>query len=275
MERAHPSADGHGAHEARPDRIAHLPSAARNAALRALEATLFAAGRPLSIRDLERVAGEDDLAQLLADLRTQYAGRGVNLVEVAGGWMFRTAPDLAHLLEVHVVEERRLSRAALETLAIIAYHQPVTRADIEDIRGVATSKGTLDVLLELGWVHLRGRKRSPGRPVTYGTTPAFLSQFSLGSLSDLPGLADLKAAGFLDSALPTGFRVPEPREISELLPDEVPLDADDAPMDDLFEGVVGEGTWLDGGDGEEAVAPTARDTDPQRRRAQRRLTRSP
>jgi len=144
---------------------------------------------------------------------------------VGGRWTFRTAHDLAPLLERHAVEERRLSKAALETLAIIAYHQPVTRAEIEEIRGVSTSKGTLDVLMETGWIRPRGRRRAPGKPITYGTTRAFLEHFCLDDIKDLPGLAELKGAGLLDANLPPGFTVPEPSEVNGLLADELPLDA--------------------------------------------------
>src|SRR5690606_7858354 len=140
-----------------------------------------------------------------------YAGRGVNLVQVAGRWAFRTAPDLAFMMTREAIEQRRLSRAAMETLAIVAYHQPVTRADIEDIRGVSTSSGTLDVLIEAGWVWLRGRRRTPGRPVTYGTTAAFLEHFGLDSVGDLPGVEEMKAAGLLDAGPDGGYSMPEPR----------------------------------------------------------------
>ena len=133
----------------------------------------------------------------MEELRAFYAGRGVNLVRVAGKWSFRTAQDLAYLMERYALQERRLSKAALETLSIIAYHQPVTRAEIEEIRGVTTSVGTLDILLETGWVRLRGRRRAPGRPVTYGTTDTFLSHFGLENIKDLPGLAELRASGLL------------------------------------------------------------------------------
>lgn len=137
---------------------------------------------------------------------------------------FRTAEDLSYLLERHAKDERRLSKAALETLAIIAYHQPVTRAEMEEIRGVTTSGGTLDILLETGWVRPRGRRRAPGKPITYGTTDAFLAHFSLDNIKDLPGLTELKGAGLLDSTLPAGFTVPEPTDVAALMPDELPLD---------------------------------------------------
>jgi len=148
-------------------------------------------------------------------------------VQVAGKWSFRTAGDLSFLLARDAVEQRRLSRAALETLAIVAYHQPVTRADIEEIRGVATSSGTLDVLLECGWLRMRGRRKTPGRPITYGTTEAFLSHFGLESVGDLPGVDELKAAGLLDARIPSGFSVPEPLASEELAPDEDALDEAD------------------------------------------------
>ncbi len=162
---------------------------------------------------------------LLVILQERYQPRGVNLVRVAGKWAFRTAADLAYLLERQQQEERRLSKAALETLAIIAYHQPVTRAEIEEIRGVVISKGTLDVLLETGWVRLRGRRRAPGRPITYGTTDRFLEQFGFDSIADLPGLSELKGLGLLDGQLPAGFSVPDPQLLADLQPDELPLEA--------------------------------------------------
>lgn len=194
------------------------------AAIRGAEAILFASAQPVAAEDLaERLASGTDVAHVLADLRTIYASRGVNLVEVAGKWMFRTAPDLAHLLTREQVEPKKLSRAALETLAIIAYHQPVTRAEIEEIRGVSTNKGTLDVLMETGWIRMRGRRRTPGRPLTYGTTEAFLVHFGLEAVTDLPGVDDLKAAGFLEGAVPPGFRVPVPNSSDTLMPDEDPL----------------------------------------------------
>ncbi|MEW5422985.1 SMC-Scp complex subunit ScpB [Amorphus sp. 3PC139-8] len=196
--------------------------------LRMVEAILFASSEPLSEATLaERLPRAADVSGLLRDLRQAYAGRGVNLVEVAGGWAFRTAEDLAFLLTREAVEPRKLSRAALETLAIIAYHQPVTRAEIEEIRGVSTSKGTIDVLLETGWIRLRGRRRTPGRPVTYGTTPTFLDQFNLQAIDDLPGLDELKGAGLLEGTPPPGFRVPVPSDGDELSDDEDPLGEDD------------------------------------------------
>lgn len=194
--------------------------------LRIVEALLFQATEPMSEAQLaEHLGPGTDVPALLADLTAFYAPRGINLVRVTGKWALRTAADLSYLLERFAVTERRLSKAALETLAIIAYHQPVTRAEIEDIRGVSTSAGTLDILLETAWVRPRGRRRAPGRPVTYGTTDRFLEHFTLDSIKDLPGLSELKGSGLLDSSLPTGFTMPEPRDIASLLPDELPLDA--------------------------------------------------
>lgn len=201
--------------------------------LRALEALLFAAAEPLDVRSLVQYFGkDDDVPALLIELQEAYAGHGVNLVRIAGKWAFRTAEDLSYLLERRKQEERRLSRAALETLAIIAYHQPATRAEIEEIRGVATSKGTLDVLMETGWVRMRGRRRAPGRPVTYGTSEAFLTHFGFDSLADLPGLAELKGAGLLDATLPPGFTIPDPRDLAALQQDELPLEAGDDGSED-------------------------------------------
>jgi segregation and condensation protein B len=201
-----------------------LPSADREK-LRILEALLFASPEPLDQAALAQHFGQsEDVAALLEELQGLYATRGVNLVRVAGKWAFRTAEDLAFLLERQAVEQRRLSRAALETLAIIAYHQPVTRAEIEEIRGVSTSKGTVDVLLETGWIKLRGRRRAPGRPVTYGTTEQFLAHFGFDSIQDLPGLAELKGAGLLDSTLPPGFSMPNPNDAPDLRENEEPLE---------------------------------------------------
>ncbi len=224
-----------------PRNVAALPFADHREKLRILEALLFAASEPL---DEAKLAGHlsegEDIGALIEELRAFYAGRGVNLVKVAGKWAFRTAEDLSYLLERYATKERRLSRAALETLSIIAYHQPVTRAEIEEIRGVTTSAGTLDILLETGWVRLRGRRRAPGRPVTYGTTDAFLSHFGLESIKDLPGLAELRASGLLDGNLPPDFAVPEPTDVAALMPDELPLEAgdgdDEEPDDDDEEG---------------------------------------
>jgi len=197
--------------------------------LRILEALLFAAEEPLDEKALAaRLPAGLDVRALLMRLQADYASRGVNLVRVGGKWSLRTASDLACRLTRETVVSRKLSRAAIETLAIVAYHQPVTRAEIEEIRGVTTSKGTLDVLLETGWIRLRGRRKAPGRPVTYGTSEAFLSHFGLDALGDLPGLDELKGAGLLDSRVPSNFNVPEPRAGDELAADEEPL----APGDD-------------------------------------------
>jgi segregation and condensation protein B len=201
-------------------------------ALRMAEALLFASSEPVSEDELAgylpaRVAAAD----VLARLQERYALRGVNLVRVAGKWAFRTAEDLGHLLVRRVEEPRRLTRAALETLAIIAYHQPVTRTEIEEIRGVATSKGTLDTLLESGWIRLRGRRRTPGRPLTYGTTATFLEQFGLDRVDDLPGLDELKGAGFIEGRLPKGLDVPMPSDDPGLRDDEDALDDLFSPLD--------------------------------------------
>lgn len=194
--------------------------------LRMLEALLFAAAEPLDEDTLKsRLPREVDMAALLADLQELYEPRGVNLVKVGGKWALRTAADLAFLLRKETVEQRRLSRAGIETLAIVAYHQPVTRAEIEEIRGVGVSKGTLDLLLEIGWVRPRGRRKTPGRPVTYGTTEAFLQHFGMDRVGDLPGMDELKAAGLLDSSVPAGFAMPSPSD--QLSPDEDPLDEAD------------------------------------------------
>lgn len=200
--------------------------------LRILEALLFASAEPLSEHELAAYVGEEaDTVNLLRQLATRYADRGVNLVRRDDKWAFRTAPDLGFLLRRERSETRPLSRAALETLAIIAYHQPTTRAEIEEIRGVSIAKGTLDILMEAGWVRMRGRRRTPGRPVTYGTTDAFLDHFGLDSLSDLPGLDELKGAGLLSRSLPPGLQIPLPFE-GALREDEDPLDAGDTGEND-------------------------------------------
>jgi segregation and condensation protein B len=199
--------------------------------LRILEAILFAADEPLDEKVLAvRLPAGLDAQALLLQLQKEYAARGVNLVRVGGKWSLRTASDLAWLLTHETVVTRKLSRAALETLAIVAYHQPVTRAEIEEIRGVTTSKGTLDVLLETGWIRLRGRRKAPGRPVTYGTTEAFMSHFGLDALADLPGLDELKGAGLMEKSLPAGFTVPVPSDDPELREDEDPLEPGDLDL---------------------------------------------
>lgn len=203
------------------------PSRERAELLRILEALLFSAAQAMSAQKLaEFLPPGEDPVPLLMELQTSYQGRGVNLVRVAGKWSFRTAADLGYLLKRETVEERRLSKAALETLAIIAYHQPVTRAEIEQIRGVSTSAGTLDILLDTTWIRPRGRRRAPGRPVTYGTTEQFLEHFGLDSAADLPGLSELRGAGLLSSQLPPDFSVPQPGDVASLMPDELPLEDD-------------------------------------------------
>ena len=165
---------------------------------RAVEATLFASASPLTTEEIGEYAGDGDVEAALRTLAEHYSGRGIELVERGGRWHFQTAPDLAYILRREREEPRRLSRAATETLAIIAYHEPVSRAEIEAIRGVQISKGTLDVLMDAGWVRPAGRREGPGRPLLYATTAEFLSHFGLSSRRDLPGIDDLKAAGLLD-----------------------------------------------------------------------------
>jgi len=199
--------------------------------LRILEALLFAAEEPLDEKALAgRLPAGVDVRALLTRLQKEYAPRGVNLVRVGGKWSLRTAGDLAWLLTREMVVTKKLSRAAIETLAIVAYHQPVTRAEIEEIRGVTTSKGTLDVLLETGWIRLRGRRKAPGRPVTYGTTEAFMSHFGLDALADLPGVEELRGAGLIDKSLPAGFAVPVPSDDPALRDDEDPLEPGDLDL---------------------------------------------
>jgi segregation and condensation protein B len=204
---------------------------ARPEELRLIEALLFAASEPLDEKTLAKhlPAGVDVRASLKR-LQVEYAARGVNLVHVGNKWAFRTANDLAWLMTHETVEPKKLSRAAIETLAIIAYHQPVTRAEIEEIRGISAAKGTLDVLLETGWIRPRGRRKAPGRPLTYGTTPEFLSHFGLEALGDLPGLDDLKGLSLFDGALPAGFNVPEPSDDPTLRADEDPLEPGDLDL---------------------------------------------
>jgi segregation and condensation protein B len=207
---------------------AEVAGAPRPEALRFIEALLFAAAEPLDDETLSARLPEDvDLAAAMGALQAEYATRGVNLVRVAGKWSFRTAKDLAWLMSREAIEQKKLSRAATETLAIIAYHQPVTRAEIEDIRGVSTSKGTLDVLLETGWIRPRGRRKTPGRPITFGTTETFLSHFGLESIGDLPGLEELRSAGLMEGQMPAGFNVPVPSDEPALREDEDPLEPGD------------------------------------------------
>lgn len=199
--------------------------------LRLIEALLFAAAEPIDEKVLgKRLPPGADVRAMLKRLALEYAPRGVNLVRIGDAWAFRTANDLAWLLTHEAVEPKKLSRAAIETLAIIAYHQPVTRAEIEEVRGVAVAKGTFDILLETGWIRPRGRRKAPGRPLTFGTTEAFLSHFGLEQLSDLPGLDDLKGAGLFDGQLPTNFSVPVPSDDSALRDDEEPLDPVDLDL---------------------------------------------
>jgi segregation and condensation protein B len=199
--------------------------------LRILEALLFAAEAPLDEKILAtRLPAGTDVHALLLQLQKEYQPRGVNLVRIGGKWTLRTADDLAWLLTHESVVTRKLSRAAIETLAIVAYHQPVTRAEVEDIRGVSTSKGTLDVLLETGWVRLRGRRKAPGRPVTYGTNDTFLAHFGLDALTDLPGLDELKGAGLVDATLSAEFAVPVPSDDPALRDDEEPLEPGDLDL---------------------------------------------
>ena len=207
-------------------------------AVRIAEALLFASTEPMPEVDIGRRLPEGlDVSMVLAQLKQDYEARGIHLVRVGGKWLFRTADDLGWLLSASGREVRRLSRAAMETLAIIAYHQPTTRAEIEDIRGVAVAKGTLDVLLETGWIRPRGRRRTPGRPITYGTTDGFLLHFGLEAITDLPGLDELRGAGLFDGLAPS-FTLPLSRD-GLLGLEEDPLDdpldhdaADDAPPDD-------------------------------------------
>lgn len=195
--------------------------------LRILEALLFASAEPLAPTDMIVYLGEGaNIHALLADLASRYSQRGINLVQRGEGWAFRTAEDLGFLLHRETQETRSLSRAALETLSIIAYHQPTTRAEITEVRGVDTGKGTIDILMETGWIRMRGRRRTPGRPVTYGTTDAFLDHFGLESLSDLPGLEELKGSGLLSGGLPSTLQIPLPFD-GGLRDDEDPLDPDD------------------------------------------------
>lgn len=197
-------------------------------AVRAAEALLFAGGAPIKAEALASKLGPGvDVAAVLARLKADYAGRGVHLVETGEGWRFQSAPDLARLFVETREAPRRLPKAALETLAVIAYHQPVTRAEIEEIRGVTLSRGSMELLMELGWIRPRGRRRSPGRPLTFGTTDAFLGQFGLASLDALPGKDDLVGMGLLDAGAAASLDLPRPGEA--LSADEEPLsDAEDA-----------------------------------------------
>ncbi len=217
--------------------------------LRMGEALLFASAEPLRTEQIaDRLPDGADVERVLADLAEHYADRGVILVRVAGGWAFRTATDLSFLMERERVEQRKLSRAALETLAIIAYHQPVTRAEIEDVRGVSVSKGTLDVLMEIGWVRVRGRRHTPGRPVTYGTTDSFLEHFGLDRIGDLPGLDELKAAGVLDTSMPTNISIPRPSDEDDPVAEDDEEDSDasgERDPEDTADAAGAEGVEID------------------------------
>ncbi|WP_306250354.1 SMC-Scp complex subunit ScpB [Parvularcula sp. IMCC14364] len=222
--------------------------------VRMVEALLFAASEPLDEATLKQRLPEDsDVKETLNALQEQYQNRGVNLLKTGKKWQFVTAPDVSHVLEIEQVKPKKLSRAALETLAIIAYHQPCTRADIEEVRGVAVSKGSLDQLLEIGWIRLRGRREdTPGRPTLYGTSQEFLEHFGLQSITHLPGMADLKAQGLLDARLPPGFVVPTPKDsdavddenaapaeqdfVQDFHEDQESDDAEEVDIDDLIEG---------------------------------------
>ena len=204
--------------------------------VRAVEAALFASEEPMTVEALSTHLGQADIRPALGELQRHYAGRGIHLVERGKRWHFETAPDLAHLLRREKEELRRLSRAATEVLAIVAYHEPVSRAEIESIRGVQTAKGTLDVLMEAGWVRVAGRREVPGRPVIYATTPEFLAHFGLRSLKELPGIDELRAAGLLDpvdddmiEAALSG-PVPQERDASEEADDRDEHDEDDGDM---------------------------------------------
>lgn len=225
--------DDHSLNDNDPTASAEAMLVAEKAeALRIAEALIFASPAPVEESELAKhMADSIDLDEVMQELRDHYEGRGINLVRVAKKWTFRTAADLGWLLSRETTQQKKLSRAALETLAICAYHQPVTRADIEEIRGVAISKGTIDVLIETGWVRLRGRRKSPGRPVTYGTTEEFLLHFGLEHITDLPGLDELKGAGLFDGRLPPGFGVPTPNDNPDLAEDEDPLEDGDDLLD--------------------------------------------
>lgn len=220
--------------------------------LRLIEALLFASSEPLAPAQLARFLPEEtELEPILTDLETLYANRGVNLVKRGGRWAFRTAEDLAPRMELENKVVRKLSRVALETLAVIAYHQPVTRGEIEEIRGVALSKGTLDALLEIGWIRPKGRRKTPGRPVTWGTSESFLDHFGLESLEALPGVEELKAAGLLDNrpaitALGDRGLLPA---VGEVAPEDMgPEDSEEDDEEDGGEAMLGD-------EGEETLDP--------------------
>lgn len=210
--------------EQQPDAVATDHQARRLEAERIAEALVFASAQPVSEGFLaERLPRGTHVRAVMLSLKEAYAPRGVNLVQVQDHWAFRTASDLSFVIRNDDSEVKKLSRAALEVLAIIAYHQPVTRAEIEDIRGVQTSRGTLDVLMEAGWARFRGRRRTPGRPVTLGTTKEFLDHFGLEELRDLPGIEELKGAGLLSGRIPAHFSIPLPLSHDDLSEDEDPI----------------------------------------------------
>ena len=234
--------------------------------LRLVEALLFASAEPLGAEQIRRLLPADtDLEPLMEELAGLYANRGVNLVRVGQRWAFRTAADVAPMMQIETTVSRKLSRAAIETLAIVAYHQPVTRAEIEEIRGVALSRGTLDTLLEASWIRPRGRRRTPGRPVTWGTTDGFLDHFGLENLDNLPGIAELKAAGLIDSrpaitALGARGRLLNPGEVGVDTADLAGDDGDDSEDDDELpletgfgEDLLADAEWSEAGDDDEAA----------------------
>ena len=222
------------------------------AQLRMLEAILFASAEPLAPHAMrERLPGNADLGGLLMDLQKAYEGKGVNLIEVNGSWAFRTASDLGNVLQISREVKRKLSRAAMETLAVIAYHQPVTRAEVENIRGVATHKGTLDVLIESGWVKPGRRREAPGRPLTWVTTTSFMDHFGLESLTDLPGMDELKAAGLLDRR-PAIETLPGTRDLFEKMEDESAADTEEGEEDDNWEDA-----YEEAGEGNKELAKAA------------------
>ena len=211
--------------------ISDFPSEHRDN-LRILEALLFAASEPLDVESMKaRLPKNANLTKLLSLMKAQYENRGVNLVKTGQKWSLKTAVDLAPMMKKEKIVQRKLSKAATETLAIIAYHQPVTRAEVEDIRGVQFSPGTLDILMELNWVKPIGRKKVPGSPIIYGTTEFFLEYFGLEQVTDLPGLEELKSAGLLDSRLPTNLSIAEPKEIDQ---SEIEPFGDDENIEDLI-----------------------------------------
>jgi segregation and condensation protein B len=218
--------------ENQADNIMNFPSEHMDN-LRVLEALLFAASEPLDAESMEaRLPKGSNLNKLLSLLKAQYENRGVNLVKTGNKWSFKTAQDLSSMMKKEKIVQRKLSKAATETLSIIAYHQPVTRAEVEDIRGVHFSPGTLDVLMELNWVRPIGRKKVPGRPIIYGTTERFLEYFQLEQVSDLPGLEELKAAGLLESRLPPNLDIKEPQEVDQ---SQIEPFGEDENIDDLIQ----------------------------------------